>query len=260
MLLQAEVAASYIQMRAYEERLQLARKNVELQKETLRIVTLREQHGLVSDLDVQQATANLGATESLIPTLLTGQRTAQNRLCILLGQPPHLLAEPSSPPVRFPFRRKRSIVGIPGELLCPAAGRAAGRTGGRGRIGARSESPKRNSIPTSPSPARSAFRRSISTSCSSRAASAAGPGNAIGPGISWNILNYGRIRNNVHAQDARSSRQCLNYCRPVLRADEEVENGIVAFLQEQDRVKSLDKSTAPRLAPSRSRRYSMRRA
>ena len=60
-LLQAEVAANYIQMRAYEERLELARKNVELQQETLRIVTLREQQGLVTELDVQQATANLGS-------------------------------------------------------------------------------------------------------------------------------------------------------------------------------------------------------
>jgi len=40
-LLQAEVAATYIQLRACEERLELARKNVALQKETLRILTLR---------------------------------------------------------------------------------------------------------------------------------------------------------------------------------------------------------------------------
>ena len=40
-----------------------------------------------------------------------------------------------------------------------------------------------------------------------------------------------------------SSRRSLNYRDTVLRANEEVENGIVGFLQEQDRVKSLDKTT-----------------
>ncbi len=66
---------------------------------------------------------------------------------------------------------------------------------------------------------------------------------AIGPGISWNILNYGRIRNNVLAQDALFQQAVLSYRDTVLRANEEVENGIVGFLNEQERVKSLDKST-----------------
>src|SRR5271157_715395 len=52
-LLQAEVATNYIQMRSYEERLELAKRNVKLQRETLRITTLRERQGLVTELDVQ---------------------------------------------------------------------------------------------------------------------------------------------------------------------------------------------------------------
>jgi outer membrane protein TolC len=66
---------------------------------------------------------------------------------------------------------------------------------------------------------------------------------AIGPGIRWNILNYGRIRNNVWAEDARFQQAVLKYRDIVLRANEEVENGLIGFLSEQDRVKSLDKST-----------------
>ena len=30
----------------------------------------------------------------------------------------------------------------------------------------------------------------------------------IGPGLSWNLLNYGRIQNNVRAQGRNSSRRC----------------------------------------------------
>ncbi len=80
-----------IPMRAYEERLQLTRKNVDLQKDTLRIISLRERAGLVAELDVQQATCNLGQTESLTPMLDAGRRRAQNRLCILMAKPPQEL-------------------------------------------------------------------------------------------------------------------------------------------------------------------------
>jgi outer membrane protein TolC len=66
---------------------------------------------------------------------------------------------------------------------------------------------------------------------------------SIGPGISWNILNYGRIANNVRSQDAQFQQAVVNYRDTVLRANEEVENGIVGYLNEQDRVKSLDMST-----------------
>jgi outer membrane protein TolC len=56
-------------------------------------------------------------------------------------------------------------------------------------------------------------------------------------------LNYGRIQNNVRAQDARFQQAVLTYRDTVLRANEEVEDGIVSFLREQDRVGSLTVST-----------------
>ena len=45
------------------------------------------------------------------------------------------------------------------------------------------------------------------------------------------------------AQDARFQQAVLTYRDTVLRANEEVENGIVSFLREQDRVASLTVST-----------------
>jgi NodT family efflux transporter outer membrane factor (OMF) lipoprotein len=237
-LLQAEVAANYIQMRAYEERIGLARKNLELQKEILRIVTLRAQQGLVTELDVQQATTNLGSTEALIPTLITGHRVAQNRLCILMGQPAYLLAPRLASPGLIPAPPQEVIVGIPADLLrrrpdVRQAERQAAAQSARigiaeaefyphiaitGTIGLQAEHLNQLFEPSSLV-------------------------GAIGPGISWNILNYGRIANNVRAEDARFQQAVLNYRDTVLRANEEVENGIISYLNEQDRVRSLDRST-----------------
>jgi hypothetical protein len=66
----------------------------------------------------------------------------------------------------------------------------------------------------------------------------------VGPGLTWNVLNYGRIRNNILAQDARFAQLVLEYQETVLRANEEVENALAGYLRQQQRVKWLDFSAA----------------
>ncbi len=60
-------------------------------RETLEIVTAREQAGLVPMLDVAQARSNLANTEARIPQLIIALEVARNRLAILLGQLPGTL-------------------------------------------------------------------------------------------------------------------------------------------------------------------------
>jgi outer membrane protein TolC len=50
------------------------------------------------------------------------------------------------------------------------------------------------------------------------------------PTFSWRILNYGRVLNNVRIQDARLRERIFQYQQSVLRAGQEVEDALVAFL------------------------------
>ena len=63
-----------------------------------------------------------------------------------------------------------------------------------------------------------------------------------GPSITWNILNYGRIKNRVRVQDARFEQLVVNYQNTVLQAAQEVEDAMVAFVRSRDRVKFLSES------------------
>jgi outer membrane protein TolC len=54
-------------------------------------------------------------------------------------------------------------------------------------------------------------------------------GYSFGPGFSWPILNYGRLKNNVRVQDARLEEQIVNYQNTVLEAAREVEDGLAGF-------------------------------
>jgi outer membrane protein TolC len=59
----------------------------------------------------------------------------------------------------------------------------------------------------------------------------------VGPSFQWNVLNYGRILNNVRFQDARFQELVAIYQQAVLTASQEVENGLVTFLRGQERTR-----------------------
>jgi NodT family efflux transporter outer membrane factor (OMF) lipoprotein len=232
------VAANYIQMRAYEERILLARKNVDLQRDTLRIISLREKAGMVTELDVQQATYNLGQTESMIPVLEAGRRRMQNRLCILMAKPPQELDQIANRSGTIPVPPQEIVTGIPAELLrrrpdVQQAERIAALQSARIGIAEAEFYPHIALTGTIGVQSQNFSHLFDSNSLVGQ----------IGPGFNWNLLNYGRIKNNVRAQDARFQQAVLTYRDTVLRANEEVENGIVSFLREQDRVASLTGST-----------------
>ncbi len=65
-----------------------------------------------------------------------------------------------------------------------------------------------------------------------------------GPAFVWPLLNYGRIKNNVRVQDARFQQLAVEYQNTVLKAAQEVEDAIVAFLQAQEEVRFLAESVA----------------
>ena len=58
----------------------------------------------------------------------------------------------------------------------------------------------------------------------------------IGPNATWNVLNYGRIRNNVRVQDAVFQQALNNYRQSVLSAAGEVEDAMVGL--ERSRVQA----------------------
>src|SRR5262249_17511761 len=61
----------------------------------------------------------------------------------------------------------------------------------------------------------------------------------IGPSFRWDILNYGRILNNVRVQDARFQELVYFYQNSVLNAAREVEDSLIAFLKNREQARYL---------------------
>ncbi len=238
LLLQAEVANAYIQTRIFQERRELALQNVALQERTLELAELRFRAGQVSKLDVTQAQELLATTRALVPQLEIGLRESQNALCVLLGVPPYdLTSELGSAPI--PAAPAEVVVGIPAQLLTrrPDLRQAERLVAAQSaRIGiAESELYPRIAI-TGMLGYESANLSSLFNTKSFEG--------SVGPGFRWNILNYGRIRGSIRAEEARLDQLVLQYQEQVLQAQEEVETGIERFLREQEHVGHLAASVA----------------
>jgi NodT family efflux transporter outer membrane factor (OMF) lipoprotein len=236
-MLQAEVAAAYIQMRAVEEQWAYARKNVEIQQTSLEIIQKRFDQGVVGELDVRQAGAQLAVTESLIPRLEQSHRQIQNGLCLLMGMPPGSLQAELSETQPIPLPSAEVVVGIPAELLRrrPDIRRAERQAAAQSaRIGmAEAELYPHLAITGTIAFEAEQFGDLLDWPSI---------GGRVGPGLRWNILNYGRIQNRIRVEDARFQQAAIAYQNTVLAANKEAEDAIVAFLREQQRVQSLEQA------------------
>ncbi len=236
-LLLAEVARSYTDVRIAEQRLAYARQNVKIQQGSLRIAEDRLRNGVTTQLDVSQAESDLANTEASIPLLEAARRQSVNQLCILLGMPPQNLDELLAAHSGIPNAPAEVAVGIPAELLRrrPDVRRAEREVAAQSaQIGiATSELYPHFSITGTVYLDATKFEDLFD------ADSIAG---AVGPSFQWNLLNYGRLVNNIRVQEARFQQLAVQYQNTVLQANAEAENAIVAFLKAQQQAKSLAQS------------------
>ena len=65
---------------------------------------------------------------------------------------------------------------------------------------------------------------------------------SVGQAIQWNVLNYGQITNNVRVQDAKFQELLIDYQNTVLKAQQEVEDGIATFIHSRDQAEFLQQS------------------
>jgi NodT family efflux transporter outer membrane factor (OMF) lipoprotein len=250
-LLLANVATTYVEIRTLQRRLELARANVAFQEPLVAVYRQRWKTGIANaQPGYLQLLANLENTRALIPQLEITLRQFNNALCVLLGQPVRDLlpflgdgtvpvpGEDNKREVFIPRPRDYDVVvAIPGDFLLRrpdvrsaedqlrvqsaqigiAEAEMYPHIGFNGTIGLAS-----NHINT--------FIQGKSWA-----------GN-IGPSLSWNILNYGRLLANVRAQNYQFQQFVATYQQAILNANQDAENALVAYLRSIDQAAHLKAS------------------
>ncbi len=237
--LTADVATLYVQVRTLERRIEIARQNVETQEESLRIAQARFQGGTTTQRDVEQAKTVLFDTRATIPLLDAQLRQAENALSVLLGLPPGNLEEYLHGPAMIPAPPPHVAVGIPADLLrrrpdVRSAELQAMAQSARIGVARADLFPAFSLSGTFGFAASDVGRFGLSDISSWEARTG-----SVGPSVRWDILNYGRITNNVRVQDARLQELLIAYQNAVLRAQQEVEDSLAGYLRAQENAEFL---------------------
>jgi NodT family efflux transporter outer membrane factor (OMF) lipoprotein len=239
-VLLADVASAYVQYRTFEQRLVYARHNLELQTKSYELVQDRFKLGRDAEFSVQIAKQNMEQTRALIPLLEIGERQARNLLCVLMGIPPSDIDGLLGKDVAIPKASNEVAVGIPADLLRrrPDVRQAERLVAAQSaRIGvADADFYPRLTLNGSLGITADQFGRMFDTPKSMTG--------FIMPEFRWDILNYGRILNNVRAQDAIFEQLAFTYQNTVLTAAREVEDALIGFLRTQTQADSLAASVA----------------
>src|SRR5262249_45882575 len=155
--------------------------------------------------------SQLAQTEALVPQFEKQLRAANDRMCVLLGIPTEdlmqKLGEKPIPPVSPDV-----IVGIPCDLLMrrPDFRRAEQLAAAQSAAIGIAESDLYPAISITGQVAFDAER--FTDLFKDRSLQA-----VIGPGFQWNVLNYGRLINNVRLQDAKFCELVTHYRNTVLK-------------------------------------------
>ena len=232
--LAAEVALNYVQVRALQARLGIARANLGTQSETLQLTQWRAQAGLTSSLDVEQARAAVEQTRAQVPSLESSLAGARNRLAILAGAPPGALDARLAATAAIPAVPDPIAIGIPADTLRQRPDlRAAER-----RLAAETARIGQREAERFPSLSIGGSIGAESLTLGSLLEREAIVGRLVAR-LAATLFDGGRLRSQVEAQSAVRERALHSYEAAVLTALEDVENALAQLANARLRLEAL---------------------
>jgi len=236
----AEVASTYVGLRAQQLRLEIARQNLAAQNGTLTIVHQKAEAGFGTDLDVALQSAQVAATAATLPAMESAERDSIHRLAVLLGEnEPEALGAELAAPAKLPPVPPQVPIGVPSDLL-------------RRRPDIRGAERQLAAANAQVGVATAALFPSFSLTGtlgldSSTVKTLPNWGSryySISPGLSWPILDWGRLRANIRLEDELKEQAWLNYQKTVTQALQEVADALVHYRSEQFRRLALHQAVA----------------
>lgn len=226
----AEVARTYIDLRVQQARLQIARDNAVSQADTEQITRWRVQAGLLTQLELAQASSNLAQTRAKLPSLESAIEADLNKLAVLSGLNRDALGQRLEKPAAIPAVPGEVVASIPADVLRQRPDvRAAER-----RLAAQTAN-----IGVATADLYPALRLSGSFALSALRADqllrSDAASNSLLAGLSAPLFDAGRIRRNIAVQNALQEQMLIAYEKAVAQAYADVETALVAFAKANER-------------------------
>ena len=265
----AEVARNYINYKTAQERIIYAKRNIAIQQRVVKMTEVQFNSGNVSELDMQQARTQLYNTQAALPSIELSKIKARNALAVLLALPhkeiQKMLDDDNIANNAKYFSLKDNVIQldentqkfvelqvIPIAKFDPYKKIDASLLERRpdvkmAEFKAMSASAKIGQSETMLYPSFSLFGN-IGYNSNDASGDWVSLGDAvgvsIGPAFSWNIFQYGRIKNQIRIADAEFEKSLYGYNKTVLNALRDVDDALNGYVlskkQLEQRKKALE--------------------
>ena len=232
----AEVARNYFELRGLQEQLRVAVASLDTQKAALNLVEVRENVGRGTALDTERARALVLSTAANVPALESALIRSRYRLAVLCGLPPTALDPELEPAQPLPGIKSVNLgaIGSPAALL-------------RRRPDIQVAEANVAAAAAQAGVARGAWfpQVTLGGTLGQNAATwgtltkGASYAYNLGAQLTWNLLDFGRIRAQIAAADARNEGAIAVYEHTVLAALEETEGALAAYTRSQRQAELL---------------------
>jgi multidrug efflux system outer membrane protein len=230
----AEVATGYGDLRMGQQQLDLARRNLRAQQDTLEIVRAKVRQGLANDGEVTRQAGETETTRASLPALEAAERAQEHALAFLLGVEPDALVAELTARRRWSALPPAIPLGVPSDLL-------------RRRPDIRQAERELAAATAEVGVATAGLYPSFSLTGSFGVDSSdlhqlpewSSRYYSIAPGIHWPILEWNRLHAGIRIQNELQAQALLAYQDAVARALREVADALVRYAKESERRAAL---------------------
>lgn len=232
-----DVARFYVDARGLQRRIEVTRRTIGAQRDTVALTRAKFQAGTGSGLDAVRAEAQLATFEAALPPLQASLAEDIHRLGVLTGQPPEALVGVLDVPAPVPISNAVPQAGIPADLLrrrpdIRNAERLLAQATANIGVAVADRYPSLT-LPGS---------LALDNTKAAELFTSASVVWAVGPQVTVPLFDAGRRRSEVEARFARQEQARASYRQTVLNSLEEVENALVAYAREAERRRALQQS------------------
>ncbi len=238
-LLTAEVAGAYLELRGLQNQLAVRERNAANQRETLKLTESLLQGGRGTELDTSRARAQLNTTLAAIPLIESAIRQNIHRISVLVGEQPQTLLSDLLRARPIPALPSLVRIGNPAELLRRRPDIRAAELqleAATARVGVATA----DLFPRVTFNGRVALQGETLNALTKSGAGAY----SFGPSITWAAFDLGRVKQLLEASKARNREQLATYEKTVLGALEETENALTEFGRQRARRNYLRQASA----------------
>lgn len=220
----AETAQAYFALRGAQRRLALAKENLEAADEVLKVIELLFENGRQNGVDFARARAQRSSLAANLPQREAELVAQEQRLAVLTAQPVAAVREQVGEASGFPALPALVTTGTPEDWLQRRPDIAAAER----RLAA-----SRNDVGEEIAQFFPKLFLNGAFGWTGQTANVLGDAGAErwqwGPALTWRFLDFGRVRQNVKAAEARADGAEALYRETVLRALEETENALAGY-------------------------------